>query len=160
MSYYRGCGRLDKAKKLFGYAVRSVAVISALSLFICIAAAPQIVGIYIPQNGTGLAEYSVHVLRVYSISFLIAGYNIVTSVFLVALEKPSGAIVISLLRSILALAASLLLLTSVFGGEGIWWAAALSEGICVIAALAVLRKTMSAIKNSKQVSGDIYENTA
>ncbi len=139
VSYYKGCGELDCARKLFGYAVKSVAVMSVISLVICVAAAPQIAGIYISGGEAGLLEYSVHVLRVYSISFLIAGYNIVTSGFLVALEKPVGAIAISLLRSIVVLACSLFVLTAVFGGEGIWWATTLTEGICLVISLLVLR---------------------
>ena len=52
--------------------------------------------------------------------------------YFTSVERAGFATMISLTRSLVALVASLMLLTSVFGGEGIWWSPILAEGICLL----------------------------
>lgn len=75
--------------------------------------------------------YSVSVFRVFILSFLVAGYNIVFAGYFTAIEKSGTAVVISLGRGLIMLAISMAILTELFGGAGIWWAALLSELLCL-----------------------------
>lgn len=51
---------------------------------------------------------------------------------------------VSLGRGLVFIAASLWLVTAVFGGGGIWWAATLSEGLCMLLSLRYLKQERAA----------------
>ena len=79
-----------------------------------------------------LRQASVSIFYTFSYSFLLCGFNIIIGGFFTAVEYPKSAMAISLGRGFLFVALSLLLLTALFGGNGIWWAATLAEGLCLL----------------------------
>ena len=79
-----------------------------------------------------LAVYSVRVFRIFILSFLLAGFNIIIGGYFTSIEKAGLATAISLTRSIIALVGALILLTVLFGGEGIWWSPLMAEAVCLI----------------------------
>lgn len=131
ISYYYGKQELKKCRKLFRYELAAVAMISGCAVAFCFTAAEWIVSIFVSGNMAGLAAYSVQALRIFGLSFLIVGYNIVTSGYFTAMEKPAAAVTISMGRGFVILVGSLVILTAVVGGEGIWWAPVFSEAICL-----------------------------
>ncbi len=98
----------------------------------CVLFAGGIVGLFVSPDMPELAEYSVSVLRIFSLSFLLAGYNVVIGGYFIAVEESFAATGISLSRSIVSLTVCLMLLTSLFGGAGIWWTPLLSEAVTLV----------------------------
>ncbi|RKI63488.1 MATE family efflux transporter, partial [bacterium 1xD42-67] len=79
-------------------------------------------------------------LRAYACSFLVLGYNIIFAGASTAMERPGPAFLISISRSLVLLAASLLVMSALFGDWGIWTAPLVSELAClVLTALCALR---------------------
>lgn len=138
IGYYLGKGEKEKYKRLFRYSVLAAAVFSAASTAFCYALAETIVSLFLENMNSALAVYSVRVFRIFILSFLLAGYNVVIGGYFTAVEKAGFATAISLTRSIIALAGALIALTAVLGGEGIWWAPLAAESLCLLMALAML----------------------
>lgn len=131
VSYYYGKGEKEKCRRLLKYELCTVAAASVLAVGICYLLADEIVGIFISAELTELRAYSAKVFRIFILSFLLAGYNVVAAGYFTAIEKSGKAVIISLGRGLIMLVISMVLLTFLFGGRGIWWAALLSEALCL-----------------------------
>lgn len=132
ISFYYGQKRMERCRKLRKYGIAAVAAISVAYTAGCMVFARGIVGLFVSPSMTELVQYSVTVLRIFSLSFLLAGYNVVIGGYFIAVEEPFAATGISLSRSFVSLTLCLLLLTSLFGGAGIWWTPLLSEAVTLI----------------------------
>lgn len=132
ISYYYGKKEQKKYKKLFRYGVQAVLVASILYTGLCMVATEWIVSLFISKDIGELYFYSVKVFRIFALSFLIAGYNIVIGGYFTAVEKPVEATIISLSRTVVALTAILYIFTWLFQGAGIWWTPLAAEGITLI----------------------------
>jgi Na+-driven multidrug efflux pump len=84
--------------------------------------------------------YSIKAIRMFSLSFIIVGYNILISGFFAAIAKPKYATIISLSRGLVIITLSLFIMTSLFGETGIWLATAVSEGISIIISLLIFKE--------------------
>lgn len=150
ISYYYGKGEPQKYRLLLRYSVTAAAVISLTSTAGCWFGAGGIVGLFLKKDNAELAAYSVQVFRIFILSFLIAGYNVVIGGYFTAVERAGYATMISLMRSLIALVGGLVLLTVLFGGNGIWWAPMLAEGVCLVMTLSMY---LQYEKDQKQMSG-------
>lgn len=140
VSYYYGKGEKEKCRRLLRYELCTVAAASVLAVGVCCFLADKIVGIFISANLIELRKYSAQVFRVFILSFLLAGYNVAAAGYFTAIEKPGIAVVISLGRGLVMLIISMVILTALFGGKGIWWAAALSEALCLVVSVLLLKR--------------------
>lgn len=132
ISYYLGKGEKQKCVRLLRYGLASSAVFSIVVTTGCYIGASGIVSVFLGEGQTELAQYSVRVFRIFILSFLIAGYNVVIGGYFASIEKAGTATAISLIRSLVALLVCMALLVLVFGGEGIWWAPLMAEGVCIV----------------------------
>lgn len=127
VSYYYGKKQPDRYQKLFRYGVVAAAALSVAFTLVCWILGSVIVSLFVSPENRQLHAYSVQVLRIFSLSFLVAGYNIVIGGYFTAVEMPAAATIISISRSLLLLTLSLTVLTAIFYGDGIWWAPVMSE---------------------------------
>lgn len=141
VSYYYGKGEREKCRRLLKYELCTVAAASVLAVGICYFLAGRLVGIFLSAELTELRAYSVKALRIFILSFLLAGYNVVAAGYFTAVEKSGTAVVISLGRGLVMLAASMAVLTGLFGGKGIWWASVLSEALCLAVSMGLFQKS-------------------
>lgn len=147
ISYYFGQKRPEKCRQLLKYGIFAVIVTSVVFTSGCMFAAEPIVRLFISEELKALQDYSAEVFRIFALSYLIVGYNIVISGYFIAIEQSVKAVVISLSRSVVVLTASLLFLTALFQGDGIWWTPTLSEGITLFITLFLLHKYWIEKKN-------------
>ena len=135
ISYYYGKGEPEKYKKLLKYGITAAAVGSVVATIGCYLGAGTIVGLFLEKDNVELTVYSVRVFRIFILSFLLAGFNVVIGGYFTSVERAGFATAISLTRSLVALVAGLAILTALFGGDGIWWAPLLAEGSCIVLTL-------------------------
>lgn len=140
VSYYYGQKRMERCRKLKKYGIAAAAVISVIYTAACMVFAGKIVSLFVSPEMPALADYSVKVLRIFSLSFLLAGYNVVIGGYFIAVEESFASTAISLSRSIVTLTVCLAILTAVFGGAGIWWTPLLSEAVTLIFTATLLKK--------------------
>lgn len=135
ISYYYGKGEPEKYKKLLKYGITAAAVGSVVATIGCYLGAGTIVGLFLEKDNVELTVYSVRVFRIFILSFLLAGFNVVIGGYFTSVERAGFATAISLTRSLVALVVGLAILTALFGGDGIWWAPLLAEGSCIVLTL-------------------------
>lgn len=79
-----------------------------------------------------LYELTVRAFKIFSCSFLLAGFNIFASAFFTALNNGTVSALISFLRTLLFQSICVLVLPIVFGINGIWWAMTVAEIFALI----------------------------
>ena len=121
------------------YGITAALVGSVGAVVVCYMGAGGIVRLFLKESEASLIKYSVRVFRIFILSFLIAGFNVVLGGYFTSVERAGFATMISLTRSLVALVISLVFLTAVFGGEAIWWAPVIAESCCVVLALGLYR---------------------
>lgn len=90
-----------------------------------------------------LAAMTRYAFRIFSFSFLLAGFNIFVSSFFTALNNGAVSAIISFLRSLIFQVVCVLILPALLGLDGIWWSITMADAFaCVIsfAFLAAKRK--------------------
>lgn len=140
ISFYHG-KKENKTTRLFlRYAWISTLVVSIGALLICLFGAPLFVAIFIDSDLQPLFTNSVHAFRIYSLCYLVIGYNIICSGYFAAVEQSRYSFTISLLRGFVCIAFSIWLMGVLFQGEGIWYATLVCEGITLLFSLACLKR--------------------
>lgn len=131
ISFYYGRQEREKYRALYRYGIVASLGLAGAAFGGAMVGADLLVNIFISPELDELRRYSAAVFRIFSISFLIMGFNIVSGGYFTAIEMPKPALVITLGRGFVTLAAALLLCTILWGGQGIWWAATVSELLCL-----------------------------
>lgn len=140
ISFYYGQRKEDVTKRLRKYGMIAAAVVSAAAFLVCWFGADAIVSLFLSKNAGTLREYSDRVFRIFSLSFLLVGYNVVIGGYFTAVERPAKALLISMARGFVTILGSLWLMTAVWGGSGIWWAPLVSEGVCLVLTVVLLHR--------------------
>ncbi|MGL5615504.1 MAG: MATE family efflux transporter [Sarcina sp.] len=142
VSFYYG--RNDKAsiKKLFKLSLITVAITSFLAFFVSMIFSNFIVSVFLDSNNYHLFDFTDSSFKAYSFTFILMGFNVLIAGFCSALEKPKYASIISLGRGLFIVTFSLFIMTTLFGSKGIWISTAISEAICLVISLIILKKKL------------------
>ena len=135
-------GKEDAAgyRRLLRYGFAAVGVMTAVICAGVMAFAPQIAGLFLGSENPGLIADAAGALRRYGLCYLLLGGNILMGGFLTAVERPTGAICISVGRGLVFQAAALAVLAFTVGGSTIWYAPVISEAVCAVMAVWFLRR--------------------
>lgn len=126
VSYHYGAGNDKELKNMLK---KSVLLMTGVSLVLTAAAfllAAPLSRIFVGYDAELFALTS-HALRLFSFSFLLAGFNIFASSFFTALNNGAISAAISFLRTLLFQTAAVLILPLVFDVDGIWLAVTVAE---------------------------------
>lgn len=130
ISFALGAGKRQDCHQLLKYGILCVSFFALLSFSLVELGAPVVVAAFLSQ-GSAIFSYSVSALRMYACSFLVMGFNVVFAGFFTAIERPLPAFTISVSRSLVLLAASLTVMSLLFGDQGIWFSTLASELACL-----------------------------
>ena len=86
----------------------------------------------------GLYNLTTHAFKLFSFSFLLAGFNIFVSSFFTALNNGGISAAVSFLRTLVFQTASVIILPIFFDIDGIWWAITVAEVFAFIISLTFL----------------------
>lgn len=131
VSWSLGAGRRRDCWRLMRYGAVTAALFALLSFALGELGAPLIVSAFLERD-SDIFSYFVSALRAYACSFLVLGCNIIFAGASTAMERPGPAFLISVSRSLVLPAASLLILPALFGDWGIWTAPLVSELACLV----------------------------
>lgn len=135
VSFYRGRREENTCRLFLRYGLYSTFAMSMLALAICLFMTPALVSIFIDASRAELFTYTVHAFRIYSLCYLVIGYNIVCSGYFAAVEKSGYSFAISLLRGFVLIAASIWIMGELFQGEGIWYATLVCESSTLVVSI-------------------------
>lgn len=138
-SLYYGKEDLGAIRKIFVSALATVFVASMLFFLPAQFSPALLVGIFIPKTEAAAFDLAIYALRLYSISYLFLGYNILVSGMSAALNKPRLGILISLSRGFIFIFIFLHLLKTL-APNFIWLAGSLAEvATLVVTVLSILQ---------------------
>ncbi len=148
-------GRKDKAKVLKFYKINSISgiIVSTVFVIICFLFGRDIVSIF--TNDARVIEIAYLAVRIGSLSYYLVGLNIGTIVYYQAIEMPKLSTLVCLLRSVIFLPIALILLTKVFGENGLWAGTLVAESLTF-----VIINIISSIKASTEKSIDNVKQAA
>ena len=99
-----------------------------------------IVAVFNSENSALMAEYAFRGMRIYFLGYFFAGFNIVAAGYLGAVDRPAEASATSLSRGVAAIVACSLVLSALFGMNGVWAAFPASEAITACLTLFLLKR--------------------
>lgn len=152
-SFYYGKEDTESVNKLLKMSLKTIKKSSIVAFLIVMILAKIIVAIFIDKSDIVLFNYTVTTLRVSSFAYLIMGYNVIVSGYCVSTEKPVLASIISLGRGLVVITLSLIIMTLLLGGKGIWMSSFVSELAVFILARKILIKVSN--KSDKHNSIDM-----
>ncbi len=154
-----GYGRDDKKMlgQVLGYAA-GLAVILAVSVYIVVSlCSDPIIHIFNSEGNQALIPIARSGIRLYFTGFLFAGINILAAAFLSAVMQPKLAFIISVVRGGAAILPMVLVLSRIFGMNGVWLSFPLAEFItCIISVGGVWKSGMITRRQNSRESAEIF----
>ena len=139
VSYHYGAGNNDELHNMFQKSLRLIAVFAVLMTASAVLLAPVLSKIFVGYDKT-LWELTVRAFTIYSISFLIMGFNVYASSFFTSLGNGLISALISFMRTLVFQIINVFLLPALFGIDGIWWAVTAAELMTLCVSIFCLRK--------------------
>lgn len=140
ISYNFGAKNREVILDLLSIAIKAAVVVGIVVFAAAFAAAGGIAGIFAGGN-TELMKLASYGLRLFSISFILNGFNIIAAAYFTSIGDAKAAAVISILRSLVLVLVFILILPNIIGDAGIWLTAPLTELTTFIVAYAFLGKS-------------------
>ena len=112
------------------YAVSAVALTAIAELL-----AKPLAMIFVSHDAA-LLDFATRAIRIFSISFIISGFNIYASAFFTALNNGVISAVISISRTLLFQIGAVFLMPLIFGIDGIWSATIIAEFVTLTVSVA------------------------
>ena len=97
-------------------------------------------GFFLDGSDPALFDSSVQALRLYSLCFLLIGFNVIWAGYFTAIEQPFRSLTISMGRACVLPLPCLVFLPMLAGESGVWLAPLASEGICLLLACFLIRR--------------------
>ena len=131
IGFHYGAGNKEELKGLFRKSLWILLVFSVVLTGLAMMLAKPLAMIFVAYDAE-LLELTKRALTIYSLAFLMSGFNIFASSFFTALNDGLTSALISFGRTLMFQAASVLLLPLIFDVDGIWAAVILAEGLALI----------------------------
>ena len=133
-------GKSDKAgaRKLLILGSCTALVLAAVLYGIIFGATDALVGIFNSESSAQMAQFAHMGMRLYFVGYFFAGINIVAAGYLSATNRPVEASVTSICRGMVAIVVCSLVLSRLFGINGVWAAFPASELLTAVLTLFLL----------------------
>lgn len=113
--------------------------VGAIMVVLCYALAYPLSKIFVGYDAA-LLELTVHAFEIYSLHFILTGFNIFASGFFTALNNGAISAAISFLRTLVFQSAAVLVLPLLLDVDGIWWAVCVAEVAAFLISLLFMLK--------------------
>ena len=137
-----GKGDRTGTRKLLLLGSGTALVLAAVLYSVVFGATDALVGIFNSENSVRMAQFAHMGMRLYFIGYFFAGFNIVAAGYLSATDRPAEASITSICRGMAAIVVCSLVLSRLFGMNGVWAAFPASELLTALLTLfLLLRRT-------------------
>lgn len=137
ISYHYGAENHEELQGLFRKSLVVLSIAAAAMTVLAELFAKPLSGLFVGYDAE-LFAMTCSAFQLYSLSFLVAGYNIFGSAFFTALNNGVLSAVISFLRTLVVQIAAITLLPLILGANGIWIALAVAEGLTLFVTVSLL----------------------
>ena len=137
-----GKGDRSGTRKLLLLGSGTALVLAAVLYSVVFGATDALVGIFNSENSVRMARFAHMGMRLYFVGYFFAGFNIVAAGYLSATDRPAEASITSICRGMAAIVVCSLVLSRLFGMNGVWAAFPVSELLTALLTLfLLLRRT-------------------
>jgi putative MATE family efflux protein len=130
---------------LLNIGIKAVLLVGVAAFILAFGATEGIVRIFARGN-TELMSIANYGIKVFSVTFLLNGFNIVASAYFTSIGDAKTSALISMLRSLVLISIFILILPNIFGQTGIWLAAPLTEAVTFVVAYVCIKKSRARLK--------------
>ena len=139
VSFHYGAGNKPELRNVFRKSVMLIAGIGVLQFVLAQLLARPLAHIFVGYD-RDLCDLTCRALRIYSVSFLLMGFNGYASSFFTALNNGVVSAVLSTNRTLVCETLAVLLLPVFFGVDGIWFAIIFAESTALLLTASMLLK--------------------
>lgn len=139
-SEFYGRHEHDSMRKVLKMGIGTALVLSVIILAVIWSGAQPITAIFNSEQNVQLATYAEIGLKLYFVGFIFAGFNIVGTGYLSAVEAVKWAFVASIMRGFVAIVICAIVLAILFGMTGVWLAFPVAEALTGIVTLIAIMK--------------------
>lgn len=132
---------LVSVKKVLKLGVMTALVLAVLILIVVCVGAEAIVAVFNSDQNAQMAAYAAVGIRLYFVGFIFAGYNIVGTGYLSAVNSAKWAFWASMTRGVIAIILCVVVLSLLFGMTGVWIAFPIAEMITAVITTTAIIKT-------------------
>lgn len=137
ISYHYGAGNTDELKSLLKKSLKLILVTSVVMTGIAEVSSRLLASIFVSYDAN-LLDITTNAIMLFSISYIISGFNIFASSFFTALNDGVVSAAISFLKTLLFQIVMIFLLPVIWGVNGIWLAVVVAEVLALIVSGAFL----------------------
>ena len=137
VSFHYGAGNHSELQSLRKKSIRVVSTLGVVLTVLALVLAHPLAKMFVGYDAE-LFAITVHAFKLFSFSFLLAGFNIFASSFFTALNNGAISAAISFLRTLIFQTSSVLILPLILDVDGIWGANIAAEVFAFVISLAFL----------------------
>ena len=131
IGYHYGAGNTDELKNLLKKSIKLIGITSLIMTIIAEITSKLLASIFVSYD-IELLEMTTNAIKIFSITYLISGFNIFSSSFFTALNNGLVSAVISFFRTLVFQIAMIFILPAIWGVNGIWLAVSFAEILALI----------------------------
>ena len=124
---------------VYRYALWVAAVLAVGVYVLAVVLDDPIVAAFNRENDPLLQEIAVRGLHLYFIAFFFAGFNVVTAVFFSSMDRPCAGFAVSILRGFVLIVPLAMVMSRIWGMDGVWLSAPVTEAVTALAAVMFLK---------------------
>ena len=135
-----GKNEMAGARKLLLLGCGTALGLAALLYGVVFGYTDALTALFNSENSALMAEFAHSGMRIYFVGYFFAGCNIVAAGYLGAVNRPAEASIASLCRGMVAIVVCSLVLSALFGMNGVWAAFPVSEAITLALTVFLLKR--------------------
>ena len=135
-----GKNEMTGARKLLLLGCGTALGLAALLYGVVFGYTDTLTALFNSENSALMAEFAHSGMRIYFVGYFFAGCNIVAAGYLGAVNRPAEASITSLCRGMVAIVVCSLVLSALFGMNGVWAAFPVSEAITLALTVFLLKR--------------------
>ena len=135
-----GKNEMAGARKLLLLGCGTALGLAALMYGVVFGYTDALTALFNSENSALMAEFAHSGMRIYFVGYFFAGCNIVAAGYLGAVNRPAEASITSLCRGMVAIVVCSLVLSALFGMNGVWAAFPVSEAITLALTVFLLKR--------------------
>ncbi|MEG2677632.1 MAG: MATE family efflux transporter, partial [Oscillospiraceae bacterium] len=146
ISYNLGAKEIKRTFSFFKISCISTSAFSVICMMAILIFPQALAGIFSKGNNAEIINMTVAALLLFAPSYLFTWFNMVTSAFLTAMDKPRESMIIMTFRAIVFPLICLFVLTSFMGVYGVFLSTTVSGALTSIVALVIWIKSSKLLK--------------
>lgn len=127
-------------RTVYRYALWAAVLLAAAVYVLSVLFAQPIVAVFNREQDPVLQQIAVRGLRLYFTAFFFSGFNVVTAVYFSSMDRPRAGFAVSILRGFVLIVPLALFMSRVWGMDGVWLSAPVTEALTALVAIYLLRK--------------------